>query len=627
MAVAELLRRLELAEASASEANARADAERVRADAERARAEAERVRADAERVRADAAEKGVFVALLDGMAASGSKSSPADVSRRGAPAPEPAGEDAVLLGAPPADATSVSEAWARFLAAPPPPRDAAHRFSEVRSVQPVVANLALHAAGPASELRVWLGKPAGDDTAAAAMAPDQVWAHARDAEPSSIGALVIMEVKKPGKLAAAIAQAAKYTRRRVAALFHEADARGETGHAIFALAVATDGAQVALLRMSSGAPADGNFAGAVPCPSLVTAPLPLLSGWAEGSAPPAPPASAPGGFAALVRVLRAPLEALGPTAPLQSLHATIGGAPKDLVLSLRLGCGGTSDVYAVAAAPGGPLTGECAKVPRFTTEAVDGQFRREAAALVALADVEGAPRLIAEGERGGAAEAHAPRCRWPILLIAPAGEPLSSYVCRAVARARAAVAGGAAEAGAPEAGAGAHLLSVARERRTLADGVARALLCVLKSAHELNYVHCDVRPANVVVVEPPREGGARDAPLRFILVDWGLCARAGENVAGRGVPAYAAAAVFAQGTCAAHARLDVEAVAHTWLAVAFGSDTCAAPWVTRALEPAAETLGRRSEWLAERPRDAAPVAQLLSAGARTTLPPDAYVWP
>jgi UDP-3-O-[3-hydroxymyristoyl] glucosamine N-acyltransferase len=74
----------------------------------------------------------------------------------------------------------------------------------------------------------------------------------------------------PGNLLSAVAQAAKYLRRRIAALFHEADARGESAHDIFALAAATDGDSIALLRMSSGAPADGAFgARSLPCPVLV----------------------------------------------------------------------------------------------------------------------------------------------------------------------------------------------------------------------------------------------------------------------------------------------------------------------------------------------------------------------
>jgi hypothetical protein len=60
----------------------------------------------------------------------------------------------------------------------------------------------------------------------------------------------------------------------------------------------------------------------------------------------------------------------------------------DVAFGARLGCGGTSDVYALRAAAGsvgGAHAGAAvAKVPRFATAAVDAQFRREAIALRAL---------------------------------------------------------------------------------------------------------------------------------------------------------------------------------------------------------------------------------------------------
>jgi hypothetical protein len=324
--VSDLLRRLELAEA----------------------------RADAERARADAAEKKAFVAKLDGIAASGSESSPADVERRGAPAPVIADEGAVALGMPALEEAEARASWARYVAAhaPAPAAPGAPRaVAEVRAVQPVVKRLSLCAAGAeAVQLRIWLGKEASDDNAAAAAIPDQVWTHARDAASSLIGALVIVEVKKPGHLNSAIAQAAKYLRRRVAALFHEADARGESGHGIFSVAAATDGHYLALLRMASGAPKNGDFRDACPCPVLVTKPLELLPGFsfaAEDAQ--APPRDPPPGFLALARVLRAPLAALGSAQPLSELHVTLAdGAAATLRFGARLGSGGTSDVYARA---------------------------------------------------------------------------------------------------------------------------------------------------------------------------------------------------------------------------------------------------------------------------------------
>ena len=107
--VSDILRRLELAEARADTAEKKA-----------ALADAERARADAERARADAAEKKAFVAKLDGIAASGSESSPADVERRGAPAPVIADEGAVALGMPALEEAEARASWARYVAAHAP---------------------------------------------------------------------------------------------------------------------------------------------------------------------------------------------------------------------------------------------------------------------------------------------------------------------------------------------------------------------------------------------------------------------------------------------------------------------------------------------------------------------------
>jgi len=630
--VSDLLRRLELAEA--------------RADAERALADAERARADAERARADAAEKKAFVAKLDGIAASGSESSPADVERRGAPAPVIADEGAVALGMPALEEAEARASWARYVAAhaPAPAAPGAPRaVAEVRAVQPVVERLSLCAAGAeAEQLRIWLGREASDDNAAAAAIPDQVWTHARDAAPSIIGALVIVEVKKPGHLNSAIAQAAKYLRRRVAALFHEADARGESGHGIFSVAAATDGHYLALLRMASGAPENGDFRDACPCPVLVTKPLALLPGFsfaAEDAQ--APPRDPPPGFLALARVLRAPLAALGSAQPLSELHVTLAdGAAATLRFGARLGSGGTSDVYALLAEAGSRFAGACAKVPRFATAAVDAQFRRESAMLNELAPLEGAcvPRLVCDAQREGAAAAHLGRCRWPLLVIAPAGVPLCTFVASLVKTER--------ERGGTSAE---RALRVSEARRALADRAARCVLHTLQLAHEKGRVHCDVRPANLVVLEAV-EGGAAgrgDAAASALggagvgvggewraargdgavmLVDWGLSVNIGDEAARRGTPAFAAAAVFTQGSFVARARMDLVAVAHTWLAVAHGSDACAAPWAASPLEPLGDTLGRREQWLGEHAAEASAVAGLLQGVARP-VEAASYAWP
>jgi len=98
-------------------------------------------------------------------------------------------------------------------------------------------------------------------------------------------------------------------RRRVYALCCEADARGEPCGGIWALGAGTDGRHVVLVRVSSGAPPAGTpFSRAtVPCPTLVSEPLPLLDGWDFRTPPPDLSASAPPeGFVALVRALAEP---------------------------------------------------------------------------------------------------------------------------------------------------------------------------------------------------------------------------------------------------------------------------------------------------------------------------------
>ena len=72
---------------------------------------------------------------------------------------------------------------------------------ENRDIHPFVERLARCAAGPGSALRLWLLKTVSDVIAADEMAPDQVWTHASDATPSALGALVTVEIKKPGDLA------------------------------------------------------------------------------------------------------------------------------------------------------------------------------------------------------------------------------------------------------------------------------------------------------------------------------------------------------------------------------------------------------------------------------------------
>lgn len=299
-----------------------------------------------------------------------------------------------------------------------------------------------------------------------------------------------------------------------------------------------------------------------------------------------------------------------------------GGAPAapeftPLAFSDRLGCGGTSDVYALRAEAGSRFAGACAKVPRFATEAVGLQFRREAAALRALAPLEeegaAVPRLLCEGERMVAMAARVTRLPWPLLVIAPAGVPFCAYVDSLVEG-----------SGQEQGGAAADLASrVLLRRIAAADSAACSLLRTLRLAHARSLFHCDVRPANLVAELEPATGALR----RVLLVDWGLAAASTEeNVARRGVPAYAAAEVVRQGTCSARAQLDLVAVAYTWLSIAHGGASCVAPWVVTLEEPAEDTIERRAEWLREHVAEAAPVQRLLNLQPRRAPVEAVYTW-
>lgn len=530
---------------------------------------------------------------------------------------------------------------------PPPPVD------EVRDVQPAVSLVARHAANVALAgvsagcLRQWCGKTAPDGISLDAMWPAQVWTHARDAAPSTFGALFIVEVKKPGDLEKAVAKAANYARRRVCTLFNEADARGEPVHNVFALAAGTDGRDIVFLRISSGAPQDGIYDDSMhPFPSLRTAAMPLLAfagvdnrgffGHDKRNVPAAPPA----GFEALARILRAPIETLSSAhaAPLLALDAEVvieRGA--DLLparesdevasplrigfsFSKRLGCGGWSDVYAVAAAETVPTielqepvespppalisSSWVVKVPRCATAEVGQQFHAEASALRQLGalEAEGAavPRLVGEGFR--ATRASSPsrnKCRWPLLLLSPACKPLDAYVDQERKGREAHAAAAVAEPMSMVPPDDSLVL-----RRRIADAAMRSVLRTLRLSHARGLVHCDVRPANLLVVT--------DGSLRILLADWGLCKRVGENTANCGVAAYAASHVFGRNGCLAQPQLDLAGAAYTWLSIAFGGEGCIAPWAKRHPEPAFVTVSRRDEWLQEHMADAGPVERLLA---------------
>jgi len=474
--------------------------------------------------------------------------------------------------------------------APPP---AAQVLSENRDMHQSIG-WALRAAATDSVLRVWHERKAADCVEGASVRPDFTLTGSRDAAPSTIGALVQVEVKLPGDVEKGARQMRAYLRRRVFRLCCEADARGEPIDEIFSLGAATDGHWVVLVRVDSGAPAAGaTYASLMPtpqpCPSRQTPALELFGPWNFVTPPPWKKAGAraPPALCALRRLLAAPAQCLGGGLALESLRVALhddaaqGGREEVLTLGERLGCGGTSDVYELAGGSGGAVV----KVSRVATAAVVAGFAAERAALGAMgpaaAEAELVPTCVAFGERvAGAAASHAAAAvPWPVLILRPQGTPLAAWVAERVA---------AAEA---SAGPAAAAVAAAAARRAAADAIFPRVLDSLSAAHVAGYVHCDVRPANIVV-----------AGRGAVLVDWGIARQLGAPLKCSGVEDFCDSRIWQVGGVSARPHHDALGALYTWIAVAFGSGG-AAPW-------AAGEFAARQAWIAARARTDAGVANV-----------------
>ena len=425
---------------------------------------------------------------------------------------------------------------------------------------------------------MWHEAVAADDIPTAEAKPDFMFTSRFDALSTLLGTTMFVEVKLPGKLNKSISQACAYARRRVASLFEEGLRRNDSAaslHSIFSLAAGTDGVSIVFVRVSSGVPREGSYFGAIPCPTIQSQPLPLLDGfnfelgvWPSSGKP----VAAPAGFASLVQVLRAPLGDFSGGQPMQLLNVCLdrsfSSSPPSLTLILtsRLGVGGTSDVYSCV------YDGEdcVVKVPRCATTEVKKMYSAETLALTALVEVAGVPRVVAQGVRdfGDDAVRSSVALPWPILVMRPVGVPLLSWL----------------HAQPPES----SLLHAA-------DALVSHVLTVLRSAHSKNVFHCDVRPSNIVMVSDATSEAA--VPM---LVDWGLSRTRGVDVASCGVAQFAASGVFDDDSAPFPScpLVDLESVAYTWVSIVHGRG--AAPWAPTSPEL---TSSNRDDWLAEHRED------------------------
>ena len=518
--------------------------------------------------------------------------------RRGAPAPTCIATDELFerVGCDEGTAAArgaVTVAWGRFRegvsAAKWPAPCTVTTVNE--HMHPLFALLLAACLKDQQELRLVLNEITPDEVAVAEMQPDFSVVHARDAAPTLLGALFMLEVKLPGNQAGAERQAHAYARRRLYPLLLEALNRGEAGDAVSTVVAGSDGRLVTLSLVMSGAPPlNGEWAERVPCPIVCTPQLELLPGW-DGASQPSLPSAPPAGFVALARLLCAPKPLLeragGAGLPLTTVRVRWdGGAPgadvgaaagiSEVALGARLGLGGSSDVYAV------PGVDSVIKIGRCATASLQLAYNREVCALTAMSAHPGNaagcfPRLMHVGTRVlDVARETTPTASWCVLQLQPQGEPVEPWLAREA---------GAVMKAALDAGEGEVAALLARQTwlRTTAASITSRILDALECAHAVGFVHCDVRPSNVVMAA----GGA-------VLADWGASRHMGSEGGGVGVPAYADAGVFHQATYAARPAQDVVPTALLWLAVAVGCGR--APWALSRGDDAVTLEGRR-QWL------------------------------
>jgi len=230
-------------------------------------------------------------------------------------------------------------------------------------------------------------------------------------------------------------------------------------------------------------------------------------------------------------------------------------------------------VYA-ASCEGSGLGEFVIKVPRAATAHVRAAYAAERSVLKHLASSGGAagllPLCIGSGVRS---DAHV---QWPLLVLRPAGTPLALWMQASGQQWMLATGQQAQEQGLLVGGGGGGSASAAApppttalplsSRMRIASAVAVRIVLALHAAHSKGIIHCDVRPANIVMV----------AGLA-VLVDWGSATGTGSESRCHGVLAFSDRRVFEQSTYKARPAQDAMGLLYSWLAIAFG-EGCCSPW-------------------------------------------------
>ena len=341
---------------------------------------------------------------------------------------------------------------------------------------------------------------------------DFAFTHKREGCVNAMNALLPVEVERVGSIQDAVAPVFQqmFSRFRIA--------RGAllAGQSMAMFGLAMDGKRVMLCRAVFAKDVHG-------CESLTLARSDALSTWQSSAG-----SCIPKGLEVIARVLRLDLDGLAlreRTVPPPFTVTRVAGERDEVRIEAQcvLGIGGYSAAWraTMTSSGGEPISDVVVKTPLVQARS---DLAEEAAILEELnrPETRSIPRLIGTVKEGVVVK---------YSVTTPVGVPVE------------------------------HVAIGAARRRAFALHVVRGVLDALEVAHEHGFVHCDVRPANVVLcpltvddgggtwqstMPAADDGGVPVLPAwHAVLVDWGLAAPVGTSRHSlHGVGAYVHAAIL-----------------------------------------------------------------------------------